>query len=93
VRDMASVRLNGKDLGTLWTPPWQVDITSAAKAGANTLEISVVNPWNNRLVGDASLPPEKRRTSLSLATIKPKTPLRSAGLLGPVSLKSVEHAK
>lgn len=63
VRDMASVRVNGKDLGTLWTPPWQLDITGAAKAGVNTLEISVVNPWNNRLVGDASLPPEKRRTS------------------------------
>jgi hypothetical protein len=90
VRDMASVRLNGRELGTVWTAPWQLDISAAAKAGANSLEVSVVNPWNNRLVGDAKLPPAKRRTSLSLDTVKAKSPLLPAGLLGPVSVRSVE---
>lgn len=90
VRDLATVRLNGKELVTLWTAPWQVDITSAAKVGTNNLEIVVVNPWNNRLVGDGKLPPAQRRTSLSLNTIKPNTPLQSAGLLGPVTIKSIE---
>jgi hypothetical protein len=90
VRDMATVRLNGRELGTVWTAPWQLDISAFAKAGVNSLEVSVVNPWNNRLVGDAKLPPAKRRTSLSLNTVKAKSPLLPAGLLGPVSVRSVE---
>jgi len=89
VRDVAVVRLNGKDLGTVWTAPWRVDISSAAKVGRNSLEITIVNPWNNRLVGDARLPVEQRRTSLSLQTVKPDAPLQSAGLLGPVTVQSV----
>jgi hypothetical protein len=93
VLDLATVRLNGKDLGTVWTAPWQVDISNAAKAGANTLEIAITNPWNNRLVGDLKLPPAKRRTSLSLATIKPNTPLQPAGLLGPVTIHVIPLAR
>ncbi len=86
VHDLATVRLNGKDLGTIWTAPWQVDISSAIKTGANTLEIMVTNPWNNRLVGDHKLPAEQRLTSISLGTIGDTTPLLPAGLLGPVSI-------
>ncbi len=88
VRDLAVVRVNGKDLGTLWTAPWRVDISSAVQPGENTLEITVINPWNNRLVGDARLPVEQRRTSLSLETVKPNAPLQSAGLLGPITLQT-----
>jgi hypothetical protein len=93
VRDMATVRLNGRELGTVWTAPWRLDITDAAKAGANALEIAVVNPWNNRLVGDAKLPPARRMTSLSLNTVKPKSPLLPAGLLGPVSVRAIESPR
>jgi hypothetical protein len=92
VCDLATVKLNGKDLGTIWTAPWQVDISNAVKSGSNTLEISITNPWNNRIVGDLKLPPDKRRTSLSLATVKPNTPLQSAGLLGPVTLQKLQSA-
>jgi hypothetical protein len=56
VNDMARVRLNGKDLGVLWTAPWRVDIRSALKPSGNRLEILVANRWRNRLVGDESLP-------------------------------------
>ena len=31
---MARVKLNGKDLGILWKPPYRVDVTDALKAGA-----------------------------------------------------------
>jgi hypothetical protein len=89
VCDLATVKLNGKDLGTVWTAPWQVDIGTAAKTGSNTLEITITNPWNNRLVGDLKLPPAKRRTSLSLATVKPNAPLQAAGLLGPVTIQKI----
>jgi hypothetical protein len=87
VRDVAVVRLNGRELATLWLPPWRVDVTATLQAGENTLEIIVINPWNNRLVGDAKLPAAERRTSLTLATVKPATPLIPAGLLGPVTLQ------
>jgi hypothetical protein len=93
VCDVATVRLNGKELGTLWTPPWSVDISAAAKVGSNSLEIAVVNPWNNRLVGDANLPAERRLTSLSASTVKPGAPLQSAGLLGPVMVQSADLGK
>ncbi len=55
VKNLARVRLNGKDLGVLWTAPWRVDITAALQKN-NLLEIEVVNLWSNRLTGDAKLP-------------------------------------
>jgi hypothetical protein len=58
---MAEVKLNGKCLGTLWKPPFVVDITGAAKAGANSLAVSVVNLWPNRLIGDEQLPGDSER--------------------------------
>ena len=93
VCDVATVRLNGHDLGTVWIAPWRVDISSAVKAGSNSLEVTVVNPWNNRLVGDAKLPVEQRRTSLSLQTVKADAPLQSAGLIGPVTVQTFEGIK
>jgi hypothetical protein len=88
VRDLASVRLNGNDLGTLWLPPYQVDITSALIPGENQLEVAVVNPWNNRLLGDASLPPVRRRTYLQApAAFNNNAPLLPAGWIGPAVLR------
>ncbi|HYG35825.1 MAG TPA: LamG-like jellyroll fold domain-containing protein, partial [Clostridia bacterium] len=89
VHDLAVVRVNGQKLGTLWQAPYQVDITSAARPGENTLEVEVVNVWNNRLVGDAALPAEQRRTFLLAPTVNKDTPLLPAGLLGPVSVRYV----
>ncbi|MBN1910431.1 MAG: discoidin domain-containing protein [Pirellulales bacterium] len=49
---MAEVKLNGKDLGILWKPPFRVDVTDVVKPGTNELEIRVTNLWPNRLIGD-----------------------------------------
>ncbi len=89
VRDMAIVRVNGKQMATLWLAQWQVDITSAVKLGENTLEVEVVNPWNNRLVGDAALPATQRKTFLLAKTLNKDAPLMPAGLLGPVSVRTI----
>jgi hypothetical protein len=84
VQVMAQVTLNGKDLGVLWKTPFQVDITSAVNPGENTLEITVANLWPNRLIGDQSLPPEKRITWTTWNPFKKDSPLLESGLLGPV---------
>jgi hypothetical protein len=53
---IAEVVLNGKDLGTLWKPPFLVDVTDAITTGRNILEVRVVNLWPNRFIGDEHLP-------------------------------------
>jgi hypothetical protein len=88
VRNLATVRVNGRELATLWLAPWQVDITAAVKPGRNTLEIDLVNTWNNRLVGDAALPAGQRRTFLTAQTVGSNAALLPAGLLGPVTLRA-----
>lgn len=52
VHKMARVKLNGTDLGITWTMPHRLPTGEALKAGRNELEITVVNTWVNRLVGD-----------------------------------------
>jgi len=56
VYNMARVNLNGKDLGVVWTAPWQVKISGAVNKTDNHLVITVANLWVNRLIGDASKP-------------------------------------
>ncbi len=86
MRDLAAIRLNGQLLGNLWSAPWRVELTPALRLGANELEIEVVNPWNNRLVGDAALPEEQRVSSLTVSVVKKQSALIPAGLPGPVRL-------
>ncbi len=93
VHDLAAVRLNGLDLGTLWLAPWHLDVTKAVQPGDNLLEIEVVNPWNNRLVGDAKLPRAQRFTFLAKDVVTKDAPLLPAGLTGPVTLRVLEHAE
>ncbi|MEK7781623.1 MAG: glycosyl hydrolase [Verrucomicrobiota bacterium] len=87
VRDLAVVRLNGRELRTLWLAPWRVDVTTALKPGVNDLELEVVNVWNNRLIGDLSQPEAQRHTFLAARTVKRAASLLPAGLLGPVTLE------
>ena len=56
VKNVARVRLNGKDLGVVWTAPWQVTITGAVQPHGNRLEVEVANLWINRLIGDERFP-------------------------------------
>jgi len=64
VQVIAEVKLNGRELGTLWRPPFQIEATHALQAGRNELEIRVTNLWVNRLIGDEQLPADREWTTL-----------------------------
>jgi hypothetical protein len=89
VHDMARVKLNGKDLAVVWCAPWRVEVTGAIKAGANQLEIEVVNRWPNRMTGDKQPADANVRTAgrYTFSTHDPynaQSALVPSGLLGPV---------
>ncbi len=84
VRNIAEVTLNGNALGTLWKPPFRVDITGLLKEQDNLLEIKVTNLWPNRLIGDRHLPEDKRFTRTNVTKFTKDSPLLPSGLLGPV---------
>jgi hypothetical protein len=89
VQSIARVRINGHELGTLWKPPYRIDIAAAAHPGKNSLEIEVVNTWLNRLLGDDQPGAAKRRTFATTKTWG--GPPLPSGLLGPVIIRSAER--
>ena len=88
VRNIAQVRVNGKDLGLVWKAPFRVDVTKALKPGTNRLEVKVTNLWVNRLIGDAQPDATDKYTFTTQAFYKADSPLLPSGLLGPVRLLS-----
>lgn len=101
VAEVAKVTINGCAAGTLWRPPYRLDVTDFVRVGANALSITVGNTWVNRCLYDATLPEAQRLTWANTMqvhypdpkTIKPGDyfpwkagPLRS-GLLGTMKLE------
>jgi (4-O-methyl)-D-glucuronate---lignin esterase len=84
VKNIAQVTVNGQPLGIFWKPPFRVDVTSALRPGANTLEIKVTNLWVNRLIGDQQPNVTKKYTYTAMPFYKADSPLLPSGLLGPV---------
>ena len=85
---MATVQLNGKYVGGVWTPPYRLRINDYIHPGENKVRITVVNNWMNKLIGDLNLPEKERETSVTVNPWKKDTPLQESGLLGPVQLYS-----
>lgn len=85
VKQIAGVRINGKDLGVIWKPPFEMDVTSVLKAGSNSLEISVTNFWVNRLIGDEQQPEDAQWGGRGRggAPTFPTTATAAAGARGP----------
>ena len=89
VCNLATVRVNGVDCGTIWTAPYRTNITAALKEGTNELEIEVTNTWANALKGaDEGKVPFSGIWTNAKYRRQEKT-LLPAGLLGPVSFLSV----
>jgi hypothetical protein len=90
VEVIAKVRVNGKEAGTRWTSPYVLDVTKFLQEGENSLQVEVTSTWFNRLVYDAGLPEENRKT-WTIAGPAANAPLKEYGLLGPVALESVDY--
>ncbi|WP_282035767.1 glycosyl hydrolase [Saccharicrinis aurantiacus] len=86
VHELAQVKLNGVDLGVLWSKPFRINITSHLKAKGNKLEIDVVNLWPNRLIGDEFLLEKERYTQTNIRKFTKATQLLPSGLIGPVQI-------
>jgi hypothetical protein len=86
VEVIALVQLNGKSAGTLWTPPYRLDVTGLVQPGVNHLTVEITSTWFNRLVYDAGLDETERKTWTISGPAKDR-PLLPSGLLGPVRVQ------
>lgn len=88
---MATVKLNGENLGGVWISPFVLPITGYLRKGKNEIEIEVVNTWRNRMIKDESIPEGERYTWTVVNDVDPDEELTTSGLLGPVSVKMVNQ--
>ena len=51
IREAAVVFINGQQAGSLWHPPYRIEITSLLKSGENEIEVKVYNTAINLLAG------------------------------------------
>jgi hypothetical protein len=90
LRDIARVIVNGKHAGTVWNPPYAVDVSRLLRPGRNRLRIVVTNLWVNRLIGAQNgFGPDRLFTSVP--TYSRNARLRLAGLLGPVKIERLRQ--
>lgn len=89
IREVAMVSINGQKAGSVWRPPYRVDVTALLRPGKNHLEIEVANTAINTLAGKSL--PDYRLLNLrygekfSPQDMEHLEPLPS-GILGPVTL-------
>ena len=83
---MAKIKINGKDVGGVWTMPYRVEITNVLERGDNKIEVEVVNTWINRILGDRLLPLKQRKLTPYTAPWNENAPLQESGILGPVKI-------
>lgn len=86
LQNIGSVKINGRDCGTIWTAPYQLDISKAVRQGTNTIEITVSNTWHNRLILDEQLPADKRVTYTTAPFRLKGKPLLPAGITGSIKI-------
>jgi hypothetical protein len=100
VAETARVSINGRPLGTLWSPPFSVLVGGALRTGPNTLELEVTNLAANRVRDlDRRGVRWKRFRDANVLGLDYKPldasawPLRDSGLLGPVTLQPLQPAR
>jgi hypothetical protein len=89
IREAAIVYINGQRAGSLWHPPYQLEVSKFLKSGQNNVEIRV---YNTAINAWAALPPHDyapliakygdRFQMQDLDKVRPQ----SSGILGPIHL-------
>ncbi len=100
VRESARVRLNGKDVATLWSLPLRVRVGEFLQPGRNVLELDVTNLAANRIRHlDQQKVPWKIMREINFVNINYRPfdasgwALTPSGLLGPVTLTPLKALK
>jgi hypothetical protein len=92
VREAAVVYVNGARAGSVWHPPYRLDLRAWLHAGSNRLKIVVANTAMNEISGRA--PPDYRLLNLRYGerfTPWDRDPPEAlpSGILGPLRLQAV----
>jgi hypothetical protein len=89
IREAAIVYLNGERVGSLWHPPYELDLTRPMHAGENTIEIRVYNTAINELAGqpprDYTVLKAKYGDRFQMQDMENLQPVPS-GIFGPVRI-------
>jgi hypothetical protein len=100
VRESARVRLNGREVATVWSLPMRVRVGEYLRPGRNMLELEVTNLAANRIrYLDQQKVPWKIMREINFVNINYKPfdaagwPLTPSGLLGPVTLTPLRQLK
>jgi hypothetical protein len=96
VREAAAVYVNGQRAGSVWRPPFEVDVTKFTRSGENTLRVVVGNLAINEMAGSAQ-PDYRLLNSRYGERFKPQDmenlePVPS-GLLGAIRLTAREAGR
>lgn len=86
IGDIGHLFVNGMPAGYLWHPPLTLDITALLKLNDNSLEVSVANLWQNRLVGNALQ--QKTIAGWNYQPYNDQAAVRFAGLRNPKIVNS-----
>jgi hypothetical protein len=96
IRDAAVVTVNGQRAGSVWSPPYRLDVSTFVRPGRNTLAIQVGNTPLNHMAG-RPLPDYRLLTLRYGDRFQPQgmeliRPLPS-GLVGPVRLVTLPRSR
>jgi len=93
VREAAVVYMNDKRVGSVWCPPYDIDVTQFLKPGANRIRIELANTAMNYMAGHSL--PDYRLLNLRYGErFQPqdmdKIQALPSGMLGPVRLIAIK---
>ena len=94
VKNLASIKINGREVGIYWKPPYSADISEFVNRGVNHITVEVTNVWRNGLIGDLQLPKDKRRTWTTYPFedfLNKKSAILESGLIGPVQIRIINR--
>ena len=97
VCDSARVRINGREIATLWFPPFSLAVGKYLHTGRNAIEVDATNLGANR-IADLDRRRVKWNAFYNIGVVNVRYqpfdasnwPLRDSGLIGPVRLAPIQ---